>query len=84
MPKVDVPYDPTGIAQIREVYARSLSALGRHRDAAEQFLEAAQLIAGDPDNASAHAMVAASPVRRRLGLTGGPKRRGAGLLRIRA
>ena len=56
MPKVDVPYDPTGIAQTREVYARSLRALGRHRDAAEQFLEAARLIAGDPDNASAHAL----------------------------
>ena len=59
MPKVDVPYDPAGIAQTREVYARSLRALGRHRDAAEQFLEAARLIAGDPDNASAHAQVAA-------------------------
>jgi tetratricopeptide (TPR) repeat protein len=59
MPKVDVPYDPAGIAQTREAYARSLRALGRHRDAAEQFLEAARLIAGDPDNASAHALVAA-------------------------
>jgi tetratricopeptide (TPR) repeat protein len=63
MPKVDVPYDPTGIAQTREVYARSLRALGRHRDAAEQFLEAARLIAGDPDNASAHALVAADAAR---------------------
>ena len=59
MPKVDVPYDPAGIAQTRELYARSLRALGRHRDAAEQFLETARLIADDPDNASAHALVAA-------------------------
>jgi tetratricopeptide (TPR) repeat protein len=63
MPKVDVPYDPAGIAQTREVYARSLRALGRHRDAAEQFLEAARLIAGDPGNASAHALVAADAAR---------------------
>jgi len=63
MPKVDVPYDPAGIAQTREVYARSLRALGRHRDAAEQFLEAARLIAGDPANASAHALVAAGAAR---------------------
>jgi tetratricopeptide (TPR) repeat protein len=59
MPKVDVPYDAVGIAQTRELYARSLRALGRHRDAAEQFLEAARLIADDPDKASAHAFVAA-------------------------
>ena len=63
MPKVDVPYDPAGIAQTRELYARSLRELGRHRDAAEQFLETARLIADDPDNASAHALVAADAAR---------------------
>jgi tetratricopeptide (TPR) repeat protein len=63
MPKVDVPYDQTGIAQTRELYARSLRALGRHRDAAEQFLETARLIADDTDNARAHAAVAADAAR---------------------
>ena len=59
MPKVDVPYNQMGIAQTRELYGRSLRAVGRHRDAAEQFLTAARLIADDPANASAHAFVAA-------------------------
>ncbi|HUN36813.1 MAG TPA: hypothetical protein VMU95_32860 [Trebonia sp.] len=59
MPKVDVPYDQTAIAQTREQYARSLRALGRRRDAAREFLEAAQLIADDPANAEAYAFVAA-------------------------
>ncbi len=59
MPKVDVPYNQTGIAQTRDLYGRSLRAVGRHRDAAEQFLKAARLIADDPANASAHAFVAA-------------------------
>jgi tetratricopeptide (TPR) repeat protein len=63
MPKVDVPYDQAGIAQTRESYARSLRALGRHQDAAEQFLEAARLIADDPANAAAHAFVAADAAR---------------------
>jgi len=59
MPKVDVPYSGTAIAQTREQYACSLRALGRHRDAAAEFLEAARLVAGDPANAAAHAFVAA-------------------------
>lgn len=63
MPKVDVPYDQRGIAQTRDLYARSLRALERHRDAAQQFLEAARLIADDPDNAQAHATVAADAAR---------------------
>src|SRR6202000_1013530 len=63
MPKVDVPYDRTGIAQTREQYARSLRALGRHREAAEELLEVARLIAEDPDNAAAHAFVAADAAR---------------------
>jgi tetratricopeptide (TPR) repeat protein len=59
MPKVHVPYNQAAVAQTRGQYARSLRALGRHRDAAEQFLEAARLIADDPDKAAAHAFVAA-------------------------
>lgn len=63
MPKVDVPYDRAGIAQTRNEYACSLRALGRHRDAAEEFLAAARLIADDPGNATAHAFVAADAAR---------------------
>ena len=63
IPRVDVPYDKVGIAQTRQQYGRSLRALGRHRDAAEQFLGAAQLIADDPANAEPYAFVAADAAR---------------------
>ena len=43
----------------RDQYGRSLRAIERHREAAEQFLEAARLVQGDPDNAGPHAMLAA-------------------------
>ena len=63
MPKVDVPYDQAGIAQSRVDYGRSLRATGRHQEAAEQFLEGARLIAGDPGNREAYAFVAADAAR---------------------
>ncbi len=58
MPEVDVPYDARTVAMTREQYGRSLTAIGRHREAAEQFLEAARLIADDRENSAAHANVA--------------------------
>lgn len=60
MPRVSVPYDPSGIAMTREQYARSLRAIGQHAEAAEQFLEAARIIAGDPANIKAQASLAAA------------------------
>ena len=59
IPKVDIPYEPAVIAMTRDQYGRSLRAIERHREAAEQFLEAARLVQGDPDNAGPHAMLAA-------------------------
>jgi tetratricopeptide (TPR) repeat protein len=56
--EVDVPYDARGVAMTRDEYGRSLNAIGRHREAAEQFLEAARLIADDQENKPAHAAVA--------------------------
>jgi tetratricopeptide (TPR) repeat protein len=58
IPEVDVPYDVRTVAMTREQYGRSLTAIERHREAAEQFLEAARLIADDQDNSAAHANVA--------------------------
>jgi tetratricopeptide (TPR) repeat protein len=58
IPEVEVPYDTRTVAMTREQYGRSLTAIGRHREAAEQFLEAARLIADDQDNRAAHANVA--------------------------
>jgi tetratricopeptide (TPR) repeat protein len=63
MPKVNVPYDQAGITQTRIDYARSLRAIERHQEAAEQFLEAARLIADDPAGAETHAFVAADAAR---------------------
>ena len=63
MPKVNVPYDKIGVAQTRQAYGRSLRATGHHQEAAEQFLEAARLIADDPNNADAYASVAADAAR---------------------
>jgi len=42
----------------REQYGQSLTAIGRHREVAVQFLEAARLIADDQENGAAHANVA--------------------------
>jgi tetratricopeptide (TPR) repeat protein len=63
MAKVDVPYDQAGITQTRIDYARSLRAVERHQEAAEQFLEAARMLADDPANAEGHAFVAADAAR---------------------
>jgi len=60
MPRVSVPYDQTGIAMTHEAYGRSLGSLKQHAEAASQFLEAARLIADDPNNARAHAALASS------------------------
>ena len=58
-PKIEIPYARPGIARTRGQYGRSLRALGRHREAAEQFLEAARLMQDDQDNAGPHAVLAA-------------------------
>jgi tetratricopeptide (TPR) repeat protein len=58
IPEVDVPYDARTVAMTREQYGHSLEAIGRHREAAEQFLEAARLIADDQESRAAHADVA--------------------------
>lgn len=58
MPRVEVPYDRTGIAMTREQYGDCLSRLGEHRKAAEQFLTAAALLQDDPANPRAHARLA--------------------------
>jgi tetratricopeptide (TPR) repeat protein len=58
MPKVDIPYDAHGIAMTRKQYGDALSETGRHREAAEQYLQAAQLVQDDPDNRVAHAELA--------------------------
>lgn len=60
MPRVSVPYDQAGIAMTHEAYGRSLRSLKQHAEAASQFLEAARLIADDPDNVRAHAALASS------------------------
>jgi tetratricopeptide (TPR) repeat protein len=59
MPKVEVPYEAAVVAMTRDQYGRSLRAIGRHKEAAEQFLEAALIVADDPANAGPHAMLAA-------------------------
>lgn len=48
MPRVEVPYDQRGVALTRRQYGESLRAVGQHRDAAEQFLRAAQILQQDP------------------------------------
>jgi tetratricopeptide (TPR) repeat protein len=55
-----VPYDAAGIAMTREQYARSLRAIGQHAESAEQFLEAARIVAGDPAKIEPQASLAAS------------------------
>jgi tetratricopeptide (TPR) repeat protein len=60
IPRVAVPYDGTGIAMTHEKYGHSLRATGQHEAAAAQFLEAARAIADDPNNARAHAFLAAA------------------------
>lgn len=59
MPRVDLPYQPRAVAMTREQYGHSLRVLGRHDEAADQFLRAAQVIAGDPEHATEHAGLAA-------------------------
>jgi len=56
--RVDVPYDRRGVARIRKQYGESLRALRRHREAAEQFLQAAVLLQGDEDNKYPYAELA--------------------------
>jgi tetratricopeptide (TPR) repeat protein len=58
MPRVEIPYDPHGIAMTRKQYGDSLGAIGRPREAAEQYLEAARLLQDDPDNRVSHAQLA--------------------------
>ncbi|WP_066941675.1 hypothetical protein [Microtetraspora fusca] len=58
MPKVEVPYTPPVVAMTRAQFGECLRELGRHRDAAEQFVEAARLVQDDPENARMHAELA--------------------------
>jgi tetratricopeptide (TPR) repeat protein len=58
MPRVEIPYDPHGIAMTRKQYGDSLAEIGRPREAAEQYLEAARLLQDDPDNRVPHARLA--------------------------
>ena len=60
MPRVSVPYDPAGVAMTREQYGRSLRAIGRHEEAAEQFLEAARIVGDDPAQVQAQANLASA------------------------
>jgi tetratricopeptide (TPR) repeat protein len=58
MPRVEIPYDPQVIAMTRRQYGESLHALQQYREAAEQFLKAAQLVQDDPNNRFPHAELA--------------------------
>ncbi|MGI5491301.1 hypothetical protein [Microtetraspora malaysiensis] len=58
LPKVEIPYAPPMVAMTRAQFGECLRELGRHRDAAEQFVEAARLVQDDPDNARTHAELA--------------------------
>ncbi|MFF3666041.1 hypothetical protein [Microtetraspora malaysiensis] len=58
MPKVEVPYAPPMVAMTRAQFGECLRELGRHRDAAEQFVEAARLVQDDPDSTRTHAELA--------------------------
>ena len=56
--RVEVPYDPPAVARTRWNYGTSLSRLRRHREAAEQLLQAAALLQDDASNKRPHAQLA--------------------------
>ncbi|MEU6414260.1 hypothetical protein [Microbispora sp. NPDC046933] len=58
MPRVEVPYEGEAVARTRAQYGRSLAELGRHREAAEQFVMAARLVQDDPGARELHAELA--------------------------
>ncbi|MEV4576578.1 hypothetical protein AB0K16_25340 [Nonomuraea jabiensis] len=58
IPKVEIPYDAPVIAMTRGQYGASLHELGRHREAAEQFLKGAELIQNNSDQQAMHAELA--------------------------
>ncbi|MGI5160639.1 hypothetical protein [Microbispora sp. CA-102843] len=58
MPRVEVPYEGQAVARTRAQYGRSLAELGRHREAAEQFVMAARLVQDDPGARELHAELA--------------------------
>ncbi|MBE3015264.1 tetratricopeptide repeat protein [Microbispora sp. NEAU-D428] len=58
MPRVEVPYEGEAVARTRAQYGRSLAELGRHREAAEQFVTAARLVQDDPGARELHAELA--------------------------
>ncbi len=58
MPRVEVPYEREAVARTRAQYGRSLAELGRHREAAEQFVMAARRVQDDPDAKELHAELA--------------------------
>ena len=57
MPRVEIPYDKPVIAATRRQYGASLKALRRPKEAAEQFIQAAQLLREDENNRHAYAEV---------------------------
>ncbi|GII55295.1 hypothetical protein Pth03_36840 [Planotetraspora thailandica] len=58
MPKVDVPYDEQGIVMTRKQFGDALAEIGRHREAAEQYLQAATLVQDDPEQLGSQAELA--------------------------
>lgn len=58
MPRVHIPYDTVVIAMTHEQYGDALREINRHREAAEEFLQAASLIQDDTRNLAAHARLA--------------------------
>ncbi|GIH23559.1 hypothetical protein Aph01nite_18690 [Acrocarpospora phusangensis] len=58
MPRVEIPYDAPVIAMTRKQYGASLRELGRHREAAEQFLKGAELVQDNSDERVMYAELA--------------------------
>ncbi|MEU4229120.1 tetratricopeptide repeat protein [Nonomuraea sp. NPDC026600] len=58
IPRVEIPYDAPVIAMTWGQYGASLRELGRHREAAEQFLQGAELVQNDSDQRAMHAELA--------------------------
>lgn len=56
--ELDALYEPAVVSMTREQYGESLQETDRYREAAEQYLMAAQLVQHDPDHRHAHASLA--------------------------
>lgn len=55
--RVEIPYDPHGVAMTRKAYGESLRAVGDHKAAAEQMLIAARLLEEHSESKVAYAQV---------------------------